>query len=381
MTKPLWLSDAGVRHLLNAIVDQIERAELAGKTLARSISLNERNYPALYGASLESEKERYWGYIPEMARLGWIELKLGKSHPGMVGYERSPRLVIKDASRFKEATGRLHREVPASELWRAAVDKVLDLPQDVRNIIYMYRLDISGRDPEEVAMQLAKLPSLKDESLLLREVSSQLFWGMSKLLDDRQKLVAAIMGLEECPFPEMPVHIQVALPKGGFDGVLFIENSTNYDRAMIDSVLGGKFERLALVFSAGFKAGAKRLRTKIGSSVYMAVEGSLDSVDTKRFMEWFYGRIELPNWFWGDLDYAGMSILAALRQSFHDIDAWEPGYRPMMDRLKNGFGHAPEATNKEKQKPISHTGCRYADQFLIPALQETEAFIDQEGFV
>lgn len=54
-------------------------------------------------------------------------------------------------------------------------------------------------------------------------MSSQLFWGMSKVLDKRQEFVAALLGVDECPLPESPIQLQ-APPLAGYRGALFIEN-------------------------------------------------------------------------------------------------------------------------------------------------------------
>jgi hypothetical protein len=93
-----------------------------------------------------------------------------------------------------------------------------------------------------------------------------------------------------------------------------------------------------------------------------------------------FGRSEapLPAYFWGDLDHAGMRILTAMRMSFPELSAWQPGYAPMLDKLLAGEGHSPDAADKQGQRPISATGCKYADSQLLPVLQDKCAFVDQE---
>ena len=82
---------------------------------------------------------------------------------------------------------------------------------------------------------------------------------------------------------------------------------------------------------------------------------------------------------WGDLDWEGMRILATLRASFGDVEAWQPGYDPMRERLLAGGGHRPEAADKRGQRSIAATGCHYADAQLVPLL-DTFGFVDQELF-
>ncbi|HBP6791672.1 hypothetical protein I5G03_11675 [Pseudomonas aeruginosa] len=229
-----------------------------------------------------------------------------------------------------------------------------------------------------VVQQLNRLTGLAKEPLFLREVSAQLFWGMSKVLDNRQAMVAAILGLPECPFAEAPVQLQVFLPHGGWDGVLFIENQVSFERA-IRSV-NAETHRLAMVHTSGFKGSAIRLRQVATSSLFFSNLGSQEPLHTEGFGRWLYGQESGESQFWGDLDWAGMAILVALRLSFPGTVAWQPGYQPMLVSLTSGDGHHPEEADKRGQTPVCSTGCEYADNSLIPALQTLNVFVDQEAF-
>ena len=96
------------------------------------------------------------------------------------------------------------------------------------------------------------------------------------------------------------------------------------------------------------------------------------------FRDWLWGNGKLPAWFWGDLDFSGMRILAALRAVFDGLRAWEPGYQPMLARLELGEGHSPEAAGKEGQLCMQSTGCEFADTQLLPVLLNKGLFVDQE---
>ncbi|PPD21734.1 MAG: hypothetical protein CTY23_04975 [Methylomonas sp.] len=234
-----------------------------------------------------------------------------------------------------------------------------------------------GKTATDIVERLNLLPSLINDPLLLREVSARLFWGQSKVLDNRQAMIATLLNLDECPFPESPIQLQVYLPAKPFSGVLFIENLATFEKASRDT--NARFDGLALVFASGFKGSAKRLRTISGVSVYFAAHGHLANQDCQRFCDWLIRYSEqLPVWFWGDLDYSGMQIIKSLRHSFDELDAWQPGYQPMVDELLAGNGHEPLAANKSKQKSIDSTGAEYADNILLSALVATGKFLDQE---
>jgi hypothetical protein len=376
MTEPLWLKESGVSQLLNFLVDKLDGAAAQGKPLVRSIKLDVKSFTALFKASLEEERECQWGHLQHMVAWGWFQLKTDRQQPGQAAYESNPRLVILDEAKLREVTGRPARIRSVGELWRDAVYGLPGLDEAVKESVSRMKLEVPGRTAVEVAQRLALLPTMVDEPLLLREVSARLFWGLSKVLDGRQTLVAAMLQVDECPFLEMPIQLQVCLPSGGLTGVLFIENLATFEQATRDGM--GRYAGLALVYAAGFKGCARRLRSATGASVYFAAHGTIEERQTSRFLAWLRAGSRLPCWFWGDLDHAGMRILAALRGVFDDASAWEPGYGPMLVRLQAGQGHASESGGKTGQQPIEVTGCAYADQQLIPAMAATGCFVDQE---
>lgn len=373
---PLWLTQAGMRQLLNFVVDKLDEAQAQGRGLARALKLDAKSFPALFKAELESDKEQHWKHLETMQAWGWIRLKLGKPQLGQADYERNPRLEVVNEPAIRGAVGRAERNKSASEVWREAVFAGLDAPETGCDLVARYLIEIPGRSADEIVARLNGLRALADEPLLLREVSARLFWGQSKILDGRQALVSAVLGMDECPFPEMPVQLQVFLPEGGFDGVLFIENLATFEKATREG--SARFQRLALVFASGFKGSAARLRSATGASVYFASHGTQDAAHTAKFLGWLWGGEPQPCWFWGDLDFSGMRILAALRKTFPGLEAWQPGYGPMLEALQHGDGHQPSSARKDGQAATSATGCPYADSLLLPAIAQTGLFADQE---
>lgn len=374
---PLWLQGADVQQLLNLLVDRLDSADQRG-TRAQSVALGAKTWPALYDAPFESAKETLWEHLGELVRWGWLAVKPDGVAKLRSGYDRAPRVTILDEPALRAAVGRPERVRSASERWGEAVFAGLAASEEVKRQVGEFCIDMPDRTMAEVVARLNELPALRHETLLLREVSAQLFWGMSKILDKRQALVAALLELDDCPFPESPVQLQVFLPSAGFRGVLFIENLMTYDRAVRST--SPKFDGLALVYASGFKGSAQRLRTPDGCSLFFSDRGG-DARDLRdAFKAWLFGKGAQPAYFWGDLDWSGLRILAAMRPSFPELTAWQPGYGPMLLALLAGQGHSPEAAEKQGQKAIASTGCQYADDQLVLALQQTGRFVDQELF-
>lgn len=378
MIEPLWLHQPEITKLLNLLVDKLDKVKMTGRA-TQSLKLDIRTFPALFHATFEDDKAYYWSQLEQMQAWGWFRIKTDRLEPGKASYELNPRLQIIDEAAIRQVTARLEPIKSAQQLWREAVFGKLRADVDVCECVAKQKLEIPGKTAKEIVERLNLLAALIDEPLLLREVSARLFWGQSKVLDNRQALIAMILNVDECPFPEAPIQLQVFLPKDEFNGVLFIENLVSFDRATRD--ITDHFAGLALVFASGFKGAAKRLRSATGASVYFAGHGSLADASSQRFLTWLVaGNENLPVRFWGDLDYSGMQILKSLRNSFKELEAWQPGYQPMLEALSSGHGHAPDAAGKINQKPLDKTGSTYADRHLLPVLAETGKFLDQESF-
>lgn len=375
---PAWLSSEPFQELFNKLVDRLDSAQARGSSKAQTVPLSKNLWPSFYIQQYESDREALWQQVLLCTKLGLIALTPERAASSATGYDISPRLEVKDPERVRALVGRPERIKSVSELWREAVFTHLQGDDLAKKVVAGYCIELEGHSPAAIVQQINRLHSeAQNSGLLLREVSSRLFWGMSKVLDSREGLVAAVLGLDECPFSASPIQLHVMLPYGKPYGILFIENITSFEKAIRSTAT--KYRGMALVFASGFKASAKRLRSMDGVSLFYSRRGSMESAEVAYFEEWLFQDTQMPVYFWGDLDWAGMRILATLRESFGNVTAWQPGYEPMRESLLNGRGHQPEAADKQGQRPTAATGCSYADAQLLPLL-DSLGFVDQELF-
>jgi Uncharacterized protein conserved in bacteria C-term(DUF2220) len=148
---------------------------------------------------------------------------------------------------------------------------------------------------------------------------------------------------------------------------LLIENQDTYTAAAAGSPSeAGEF---ALVYAAGFRGSAVRVRNRTGALLHYAGPGSRELA--AQFDAWWYdgGTAFGPTWFWGDLDFAGMQILKSLRNRFEEIEAWSVGYEPLRSQLQLGGGYGVRADDSKGQADPVLTGCAYADSVLLPAIR------------
>jgi hypothetical protein len=388
MTPETALNDPLARRLLGSALDRLDRSLPEDRTNAVRIPIDENTAPEIFKAETNADREIAWHVLDVLsnAGIGTIEYRRAARHGSRE--DRRPVFEISTApaneDRLRAFYCRPRPGLKYSEEWRSLVQSS-DLSDGANAIIAGLPVAISGRSAAEVFHRLISIRDLHDrnESLHLREVSSRTFWGLSKTLDNRTDLVAALFGLEECPYPTQPVHLNVYFA-GPYSWMLFVENKTSFERAIRDAGAALLQERsspyagAALIYSSGFMGTAGRMRKSSGSRAFYCLDAVSNAIEAEAFDAAFYSDIDVNVAFWGDLDHAGMAILSSLRTNFPSARAWEPGYAPMLARLDIGEGHAPEEAKKTGQKPIWSTGCSYADDVLIPALAKHGRFIDQE---
>ncbi|MDH5425799.1 MAG: DUF2220 domain-containing protein [Gammaproteobacteria bacterium] len=269
----------------------------------------------------------------------------------------------------------LKRPVKASELelWRTTVQQhSSQFPGDVSRLSAK-NIAVDGKSNADIINGFMAISQYLDQQLTLRSLSARCFWQDSKFLDSKEDIVQLLY--PELKIKPRPVLVSVYLPDN-IQGILFIENQDSYTQAITGSPKASV--GYALVYCAGFKLSAERIRRTEGVSLHFC--GANHQQMQNQFSLWWFEEAEnnWPVYFWGDLDYSGMDILASLKRRFETIQAWQPGYQPMLELIRNEQGHAPQTTGKQEQKDPQKTGCEYADMVLLPALREIGYFVDQE---
>jgi hypothetical protein len=388
MTPDTALGDPLAKRLLGSALDRLDRSRPQDRTNAVRIPIDENTAPEIFKAETNADREIAWHVLEVLADAGIGTLAYRRAARHGSREDRQPVFEISTTpdieDRLRVFYGRPRPGQKYSEAWRGLVQSS-DLSDDAKTVIAALPFAIPGRSAEEVFHRLISIRDLHDsrESLHLREISSRTFWGLSKVLDSRADLLAALFGLPDCPYPTQPIHLSVYFA-GAYSWLLFIENKTSFERAIRDAgeaLLQGRcspYSGAALVYSSGFMGTAGRMRKPSGSRVFYCLDAVSRAIEVEAFNAAFYSENDINTGFWGDLDHSGMAILSSLRTIFPSARAWKPGYAPMLVRLEAREGHGPEEAKKAGQKLVTSTGCSYADGVLIPALAKHGRFIDQE---
>jgi len=382
MSEPL-IRSAFLLRLATHLLAKAERSTGAGPL---RLKLDRRVAPELY-QQIDAEALQGWVLqIQDLCASGWVLLRLAPPKAFASFIDRNPQLELQDF----DALANWADYQPLAMRWQRQWLDFLATRWSAQGPDSPALLDYLARNPllalqdlplEEAACCLEALAALcrSGRQLPLREASAQVFQGRSKILDSREELLR-LLGAAPGQFHEAPIQLLIDIP-AVFAEVLFVENLVTFER-MAD-LRQPAWQHSLLVYAAGFKGSAQRLRTRQGCRLYvrasslptLAQASSLAAVE-----HWLYSANALPVWFFGDLDYAGMQILRSLREVFPNAQAWRPGYGALAEVIEHGGGHAPDQAAKALQSDPEHTGCAYADQILLPLMRNHGRFMDQEAF-
>jgi len=258
-----------------------------------------------------------------------------------------------------------------AQIWSQIVDKS-SLPSKLKDVLITKPIEITNKSYQDIIQNIEmRLPLIK-KGMTNRQISSVLFWGLSKELDNRKDIVNILEGNQPA------VMLNVCSMSNDFSEVLFIENYDTY----VDYISKKKLEATLIVYSAGFGTSAIRIRDKAGCSLHYSNQDKLDRSNRMRFESWLYKKSieQMKVSFFGDFDFSGISIFSALRNLFPEIVMYKNGYDLMLTEVEGGNGHLPEMASKENQKDPKMINDNYCDEILLPIMRQY-GFYDQEGVV
>ena len=369
--RPVWLDEEPeLMALLSAVLDRFDHQ--SGKTRERSIVLPlERYLPSLERADVAADQR--WSLVKELQSRGILSIRQARRSPFDPEWQGA-RIAFTPQSeeRLREWLAR-----PVCEsvvlVWRRAVEQQAHAFAAGAGPLAARRIVIADRSAEEVVGAFARIAAIEGP-VTLRQLSARVFWGDSKVLDERGELIAELF--PQLEIRERAIVVAIHLP-ARCDGVLFIENQDTYA-----AVLGGSMSEartLALVYASGFRSSAARIRRRSGALLHYA--GSGDESLRATFDRWWFEEGAAPGacYFWGDLDFSGMQILKTLRARFGNVLAWRAGYEPMLEALRTRGGYRNSAADTVGQIDPIATGCAFADDVALPAIRQLGRF-DQEAW-
>lgn len=370
---PAWLQEEpALLALLHQFIDRLDQGPIDDIENKLTLRLTRKQCPDLYG--IREDAEYLWSLIRSLDKQYQIwSLKGPRAKPGEPEFEKIRLEFNLDAEPCVRSWLQRPLIDPYSLIWKEAIEKNAALwPTSVRFMVNS-PLRYEDRSAEALVNALVKFSRVV-ENMTLREASARCFWGDSKFAENKEIWLREVFPVVMHRLAPRPILLNVFVP-AEVRGVLWVENQDSFLR--LARACPPEVNGFALVYSAGFRATSPRIREP-GHVLFCQLSASPVAVSSEALEKFWRGERALPCYFWGDLDFAGMSILANLRMAFPDTEAWQPGYGRMLTALQQGEGHRPEGAGKEQQTDPSVTGCGYADHVLLPALRRSRLAIDQE---
>lgn len=365
-----------VRGLFDAFLDKLDAKPFAERSKRLFVRALESPLEALRHPSTPGEDDLTWGWIERLAAEGILVLRYPRrrrpNDPPWAGCEIE--FPPQSETSVREW---LARPVisPAGRAWRMAVSSRCAHFVDPE-LAAQQPLQVPGMTPEAVIERLIGLPGcVRERPLTARQIAARLFDGDSKVLEGREEWLQRIFGLDERRILPRGLIVEAHLPaEDVWQGVLLIENLDSYLEAMAGH--WPQTEGLALVYTAGFRATASRVRA--AARLHFSGEGGHDK--RQRFSQAWYteGPLPWPTYFCGDLDWEGLRIFQRLRDAFPGIEPWRPGYERMLAARQAGIAHKAEAAGKGDQRPLECVGHDWLDARVVRELNKDPRFVDQE---
>jgi len=376
--KPIWLDEQlEIKHILQQFLDKLDAKPAEQWRHPPAITINAQNIPSLF--NVDEHADQLWALLRSLSSetsgdYQLLEIRRDKKRNPLDPAYCNARLRL-NLERESMLRHWLNRPLQTASrlVWQQAIDENAHCFEGDVERLRGRELKFSGKSPQEVVAAFIRMRTYLDTPVTLRQLSARCFWGDSKFLDNREELVCSLH--PQCQLLVRPIVVNVHLP-ARIDAVLFIENQDNYVHAMC--CVAESIKHMAQVYCSGFKGSASRIRSTDGVSLHYSKNSGPET--TQSFENWWFD-IEPLNWpvyFWGDLDFAGMSILKVLKQRFKNAQAWQPGYARMLQYMLNNDGHAKITDERLTQVDPGLTGCKYADEVLLPAIRKRQRFVDQE---
>lgn len=256
------------------------------------------------------------------------------------------------------------------EEWKKAI-RLSSLNQNVKEVLLnTLPIEFEDKSAKSIIGNIENYLKLNRVNDFIREASSYIFWGHSKVLDNRPELWDILK------IRQQPIQILVSLKSENCKKILFIENKQTFESLQRNNSLAKKY---VLIYLSGFMGTASRLINKKYRSFYIN-PNSRNTIAKEYLHAIFDSQSNFNYYFWGDLDYEGINIYLSLKKLFNSVELWKPGYDRMIDMLSISNGHFPSMAKKKDQNKPGKTFNTYIDDILIPQMED-KGFFDQEGIL
>lgn len=358
-----------ILKVLHNILDKLDKQPSQQRDRFIKVPIDENNFPSLYFPLEFDDDKKLISAIKVLIKQNIFQIEESRKNSFRELNEKENAKLVFNYD-WEESLRIFYNRKIVKDDWNDIVNS-LQLDEHIKTIILNNKIAIKGKTNIEIIYKLVNLLTNNHVGKSIRHVSAKYFWGLSKVLDNKNDII------EQCKLKAMPIILHVKSFNNDFQNILFVENLDTYNEITVSN--NPIFKKYLIIYSSGFKASAKRLRTIEGSRLYFEDNCLLFESGRKNFKNWLYQnkKLNLNVYFWGDLDYSGINIFSTLKNIFPELKIWSTGYNKLLSAANNGDAHSPQESNKEGQVITASIYDEYVNTVLIPILKK-DLFVDQE---
>ena len=188
--RPQWLDEeAEISALLHAALDRFDRQRGVDR-LRRITLLAQDHLPSLGRAGAAADQT--WSLIQELARRGVLVIRRAAGNLYDDDWRGAKVTFAPEVEETLRVWLRRDWSEPAAMVWRRAIERHAPQFHDAGAALLAQRIVIENRSADDIVAALAAAADIR-MPMTLRQLSATLFWGDSKILDDRGELIAALL--------------------------------------------------------------------------------------------------------------------------------------------------------------------------------------------
>ncbi len=358
-----------ISKIFHIILDKLDQQPSSLRSRKIKIPIDHKHLPTLYSPKDFNDDKKLEDALTALLSKDIFSIEERQKESFKLFSEKKDAKLVFNYE-YEEGLRKFFNRPVLVDKWLNTVNKRSNI-EDLKELLFRNKIRISSKTEEEILEKLIILLTSNNSNKSVRHISSKYFWGLSKLLDNKSEII------DYCSLKPSPIILHIKSFNKKFKNILFVENLDTYTQ-ILDSQ-NSIFNDYLIIYSSGFKAAAKRLRTTQGSKLFFEENCQLDKEGRETLKDWIYDKrqINVNVYFWGDMDYAGINIFSTIKDIFTELEIWKPGYDELLNAIDVKDSHKPLDSDKESQVQPKLTGVQYIDEVLIPILKNEE-FVDQE---
>jgi len=368
------INQSPVKDLIIDFLIKLEVQSSEERKKSISFPITEKKIPSLFSPEYLDQDTETWQLLVQSSEYGWIELN-------SIRKKRAPHWNPWQNCRLAynfDAEGELRVLLNRP---RVSEYQTLWFQEWIKYESFFSKAELlktpfsdEALSPEDWFHRFVQVGrALMESPMTAYQIGARFFWGNSKLFKGKEVWLRDLYGSQVMIF-DRTILLHAFLPEVTFKGILFLENQDSY----IDSSEWPEASELIKIYMQGYKGATNNLFSD--RTIQWHFSGAINSEAVNKLKKcWQENLVNLPLYYFGDIDPEGLRIFSQIKKNMPSLMAWQPGYTNLIRQsIKNS--HCPVFAQKKGQQIIVETtGDKWLDINVLPLIKNNK-WVDQEAY-